>query len=102
MTEDDGLRAPRRHPDATTVSVDDGAVVLSPDGALLHLNPLGGAIWRLLDGSVTVATLCADLVALHPTEDPAQIRDAVHAYVAELRAEGLLEDDADSGEHQGA
>ncbi len=68
---------------------DDWAVLYDPDSAVaVGINPVGVAIWRLLDGAHSVQQISAALRAAFddvPAAAPAQVT----AFIAELVRRGL-------------
>jgi len=84
---------PRRHPDTAFRKIgDDGGLVVLPDkGHVKVLNPVGIAVFSLLDGSRDVDALTTAVCEEFDIE-PDQARSDVVAFLAELDAEGMLED----------
>ena len=81
---------PRVAADAVAVAVGDGVVVHHPPSRqLLALDPLAGAIWQLLDGSMARDALAAELSEAfdHPVEAVAEDLDRL---LAELDRHELL------------
>ena len=71
------------------------AVLLDAAGSeLITLNPVGTLVWQGLDGRRTQRELAADL---HPTFEGValdELASDIDAFVAELRASGLVVDAA--------
>ena len=84
---------PRRHPDTSFRQVgDEGGLVVLPGRAEVKvLNPVGIAVFALLDGSLDVDTLAAK-VAGEFEIDLAQAREDVIAFLTLLQREGMLSD----------
>jgi hypothetical protein len=91
---------PRRHPDTAFRQIgDEGGLVVLPGRAEVKvLNPVGIAVFKLLDGSRDLDMLAAAVeeefeIGLD------QARNDVETFLRELQADGLLADDApDPGE----
>ena len=86
---------PRRHPDTAFRQVgDEGGLVVLPGRAEVKvLNPVGIAVFSLLDGSRDVDTLAATIAGEFEI-DLAQAREDVIAFLTELQREGMLADAA--------
>ena len=86
---------PRRHPDTAfrQIGSEGGLVVLPGRAEVKVLNPVGIAVFSLLDGSRDIDTLAAAIAGEFEIE-PAQAREDVVAFLAELRREGMLADAA--------
>lgn len=86
---------PRRHPDTAFRQIgDEGGLVVLPGRAEVKvLNPVGIAVFSLLDGSRDLDTL-ADAIAGEFEIEIAQAREDVVAFLAELQREGMLADPA--------
>ena len=87
------LDRPRRHPDSAFRQIGDegGLVVLPGRSEVKVLNPVGIAVFSLLDGSRDVDTLAAAVAGEFEIE-LAQAKVDVMAFLAELQREGLLAD----------
>ena len=69
---------------------DDWAVLFNPDtGDAVGVNPVGVAIWKLLNGRRTVDQIAAE-VAAQFDQTPATVADEVRQYVDDLAARGLV------------
>ena len=69
---------------------DDWAVLFNPDTAdVLGLNPVGVAVWKLLDGSRSVAQLVAGVRDAFD-EVPDTVDAEVHGFLATLQGQGFL------------
>lgn len=90
---------PRRHPDTAFRQVGDegGLVVLPGKSEVKVLNPVGIAVFSLLDGSRDVDTLAAAIAGEFEIE-LTQAREDVVAFLTELQGEGMLADAADPSE----
>jgi hypothetical protein len=86
---------PRRHPDTAFRQIgDEGGLVVLPGRAEVKvLNPVGIAVFSLLDGSRDLDTLAA-AVAEEFEIEPAQAREDVVAFLTELQREGMLAGEA--------
>ena len=86
---------PRRHPDTAFRQIGDegGLVVLAGRAEVKVLNPVGIAVFSLLDGSRDIDTLAATIAGEFEIE-PAQAREDVKAFLVELQSEGMLADEA--------
>ena len=86
---------PRRHPDTAFRQVgDEGGLVVLPGRAEVKvLNPVGIAVFALLDGSRDVDALAATIAGEFEI-DLAQAREDVIAFLTELQREGMLADAA--------
>ena len=89
------LARPRRHPDTAfrQVGEEGGLVVLSSRAEVKVLNPVGIAVFSLLDGTRNVDELAARVAGEFDIELP-QAREDVIAFLAELQREGMLADPA--------
>jgi hypothetical protein len=77
-------------------AVEDDTFLIDPEiGTIHHLNQLGAAIWRQLDGPVSVPELIELLCAAFPEVPPARITADVESLLATLKAEGLVVTDPD-------
>ena len=86
---------PRRHPDTAFRQVgDEGGLVVLPGRAEVKvLNPVGIAVFALLDGSRDVDTLAATIAGEFEIGLD-QAREDVIAFLTELQREGMLADAA--------
>jgi hypothetical protein len=81
---------PRRNPEVAFREYDGEAVVVLPSGAEISvLNPAGGLIFRLLDGTRTVAEL-VDTVCGEFEVSREQAEEDVRAFLEELQDHRLL------------
>lgn len=82
---------PRRHPDTAFRRIgDDGGLVVLPGRAEVKvLNPVGIAVFSLLDGSRDVDALAASVAEEFDIELD-QAREDVIAFLSELQGEGML------------
>lgn len=69
---------------------DRGTVILVADGAMHQLNLLGGEIWRLCDGTVTVGDIVRDLAAEYDV-DAAEIDRDVREFLTDLHSRGWID-----------
>lgn len=86
---------PRRHPDTAFRQIGDegGLVVLPGKAEVKVLNPVGIAVFSLLDGSRSVESL-AEAIAAEFEIGVDQARSDVVEFLDELQREGMLEDAA--------
>ena len=86
---------PRRHPDTAFRQIgDEGGLVVLPGRAEVKvLNPVGIAVFSLLDGSRDLDALAATIAEEFEIEIP-QAREDVIAFLTELEGEGMLADAA--------
>ena len=84
---------PRRHPETAFRQIgDEGGLVVLPGRAEVKvLNPVGIAVFSLLDGSRDLDTLAATIAGEFEIELD-RAREDVAAFLAELRREGMLAD----------
>lgn len=69
----------------------EGAVVLHLGSGQYHgVNPVGAAVWSLLDGRRSVDDIVAELRE-RIEEPPPQLADDVRAFLAQLAQRGLIE-----------
>jgi len=69
---------------------DDWAVLFNPDtGAAAGINPMGVAIWKLIDGRRSVQTIVDDIVATS-VDAPAGAPDEIRAFVEALAKDGFV------------
>ena len=82
---------PRRHPDTSFRQIgDEGGLVVLPGRAEVKvLNPVGIAVFSLLDGTRDVDALAATIAGEFEI-DLAQAREDVIAFLTELQREGML------------
>jgi hypothetical protein len=91
------MARPRRHPDTSFRQIgDEGGLVVLPGRAEVKvLNPVGIAVFALLDGSRDLETLAAAVADEFEIDLP-QAREDVKSFLAELQNEGMLADAATS------
>lgn len=84
---------PRRHPDTAFRQIGDegGLVVLPGRSEVKVLNPVGIAVFSLLDGSRDLDTLAATIAGEFDIELD-RAREDVVAFLGELQREGMLAD----------
>lgn len=84
---------PRRHPDTSFRQIGDegGLVVLPGKAEVKVLNPVGIAVFSLLDGSRDVESLAAAVAGEFDIELD-QAREDVVTFLMELQREGMLAD----------
>ncbi len=81
-----------RSPGATLQQHGEGVFLWRPGiAALWQMNPLGAAIWALLEIPSTSAEIAQSLASFFPDTDPAQITVDVGRFLGAARAEGLVE-----------
>ena len=85
---------PRRHPDTAFRQIgDEGGLVVLPGRAEVKvLNPVGIAVFSLLDGSRDLDTLAAAIAGEFDIEIE-KAREDVIAFLSELQREGMLADE---------
>jgi hypothetical protein len=85
---------PRRHPDTAFRQIgDEGGLVVFPGRAEVKvLNPVGIAVFKLLDGTRDLETLAAAVEGEFEIGLD-QAREDVTAFLRDLQAEGLLADE---------
>jgi coenzyme PQQ biosynthesis protein PqqD len=55
----DQSRIPNKSPDLIWREMEDGTVIISPEGGQVRvLNDVGTLVWRLIDGQKTVHVIC--------------------------------------------
>ncbi len=59
-------------------------------GGLVQLNPVGAAVWELLDGGATPAAIAEDISALFPDVAPARIAADVALLLGQMLDAGLV------------
>ena len=84
---------PRRHPDTSFRQIGDegGLVVLPGKAEVKVLNPVGIAVFSLLDGSRDLDTLAATIAGEFEIELD-RAREDVIEFLGELQREGMLAD----------
>lgn len=71
--------------------VDDGIVIVSPTaGKVRVLNKVGSAIWELLDGDHTPATIQSNLCNQFSQVPPEQINQDIQTFLDDLTNRGLI------------
>ena len=95
MSEGGGTIFPRRHPDTAFRQIgDEGGLVVLPGRAEVKvLNPVGIAVYALLDGTRDLDALSRAIAEQFDVE-PATARRDVEAFVADLRQAGMIEEAA--------
>ncbi len=90
-----GMAYPRRHPDTAFRQIgDEGGLVVLPGRAEVKvLNPVGIAVFSLLDGSRDLDVLAATIADEFDIEI-AQAKEDVVTFLEELQREGMLADPA--------
>jgi SynChlorMet cassette protein ScmD len=69
---------------------DDWAILFNPDTAeAVGLNPVGVAVWKLIDGKRSIVEISAS-VAEQYDQTPPTLIDEVRKYVEDLSAHGFL------------
>ena len=86
---------PRRHPDTAFRKIgDDGGLVVLPGRAEVKvLNPVGIAVYALLDGTRDLDALSQAIAEQFDVEPDTARRD-VEAFVDDLRQAGMIEEAA--------
>jgi hypothetical protein len=87
------LAFPRRHPDTAFRQIGDegGLVVLPGRSEVKVLNPVGIAVFSLLDGSRDIDSLAAAVAGEFDIE-VGQAREDVVSFLTDLQREGMLAD----------
>lgn len=86
------VRRLTRAPGSLTETVEGRAIVVGPDGReVLTLNRTGTAVWEALADGATEAEIVDALARRFPTFDRHRLARDVRAFLAELRAAGLVE-----------
>jgi SynChlorMet cassette protein ScmD len=86
---------PNDNPIANPVAVlreefDDWAVLFNPDTAeAVGLNPVGAAIWKLLDGEHTVVQI-TDQIRVQFAHVPGQVEGEITAFLTDLEQRGFI------------
>lgn len=85
------LSSPARHPQVVHHELAGGKVVLLhlESGAYHELNPIGAAIWNLVDGRRSASRISAELHA-QLDDPPSDLQGIVSHFLAQLRERGLL------------
>jgi hypothetical protein len=82
----------RRAPGAISEVVEGKAFVVVPDGTeVVVLNRTATVVWDLLAAGATLDALVGALSERFPTVAPEALAGDVHAFLADLRAAGLLD-----------
>ena len=69
---------------------DNWAVLYNPDnGDAVGINPVGVAIWKLLDGTHTLGEIATEIAAQFE-EAPESVTDDLNAFIHSLEARGFL------------
>jgi len=98
--DDAGVRV--ADPQILSEIVEGEAVVLDlRSGCYFSLDTVASAIWARVVAEATTAEIVASLQATHDV-DEATARDAVHGFLAQLRAEGLVTDAPGAAEREAA
>lgn len=75
----------------TQASFDDEVMIMREhDGKQFGLEGTGEQIWRLIDGSRDRDQIVEELARIYGVE-PREIADDVHAFLVDLKNEGLIE-----------
>ena len=95
MSEGGGTVFPRRHPDTAFRQIgDEGGLVVLPGRAEVKvLNPVGIAVYALLDGTRDLDALSQAIAEQFDVEPDTARRD-VEAFLADLRQAGMIEEAA--------
>lgn len=69
---------------------DDWAILYNPDNAhAVGINPIGVAIWKLLDGNIGVAEIAEELKKRF-IEVPDSAHEDINTFIQELEKEGFV------------
>lgn len=81
---------PALHPEIVWRVLDDGAVIVTPRaGNVRVLNPVGTAIWRLIDGKNSLADIESHLI--HTFDVPVnQARADLRSFIEELEKRDMI------------
>jgi hypothetical protein len=77
-------------PGVAALGPDDAAVTLIHDGMMHQLNPVGGWIWKLADGTRTGGEVASEIETLFET-DPEELRADVAEFIAMLSEKGWID-----------
>ena len=81
---------PEKMPDLISRTLDDGAVIVSPDeGTVKVLNQVGSLIWSSIDGNRTIAQI-GQIVVEEFDVTIEQAQDDIRMFVQDLCAKRLL------------
>jgi len=69
---------------------DDWAVLFNPDTAdAVGINPVGVAVWKLLDGKRTIEEIAGE-VARFFTDVPSNVLDEISTFITQLAQHGFV------------
>ena len=89
------MTALKRSSNVTYEVLDGQAVILDEGGeAVITLNAVGTQVWEAIDGNRDVDAIVEHLAGMFTGISHSQLRADVEAFVAELRADKLVDDDA--------
>lgn len=81
---------PKSRPDLAVFEVEDELVLFDPEVARVHhLNPTGGLVFRLCDGTATMAETASEIAEIYKM-GAKEVEPEVRAAVRDLRKAGLL------------
>lgn len=84
----------RRHPNATTTTLDGEAFVVRADtDTILRLNPTATALWNALTETANREDLLSLFAAAFPDQPRARLRDDLDRTLAALAETGMIETD---------
>ena len=85
------VQTPSRHPDVVSSHLAGGELVLLhlESGEYHELNPVGAAIWKLVDGTRTASGIASELRS-RVEDAPPDLESVVAGYLAQLRERDLL------------
>ena len=86
----DQNRIPNKSPDLIWREMEDGTVIISPEGGRVRvLNDVGTLVWRLLDGQKTVRVIC-NQVAQEYEISAADAANDIENFLQELDQRDIL------------
>ena len=79
-----------------SVDLEDESVILNlSDGVYYGLNTVGSAIWALIQDPTTFGEIRTRLLQEYEV-DPQQCEEAIHPFLQDMKAKGLIEIKSDS------
>jgi hypothetical protein len=90
MKTEKNEQRPQPTPNLIWREVEDGAVLITPDGRVQALNHSGGYIWSLVAAGQTVAEMKCSLLSQYGIPEDEAETDLL-AFLAELTGAGMIE-----------
>jgi|APSaa5957512535_1039671.scaffolds.fasta_scaffold07530_4 hypothetical protein len=85
------LRSYQRKPGVYTQQMDDQVFLADPDtNVLFHLDPVGSAVWRLLEQPISIENIVDLLREAFPDEDADKVTSDVSVLFKQLSDSGLI------------